>query len=89
MTKEQLPDLNNINSVGTNMHTGHATWSSFTSLSVTFEHAIGSGAQFMCWVLKELKELMGLKELKRYCWPIVVDIAAIVIVHGDGTIGDE
>lgn len=34
----------------------------------------------MCWVLKELKDDIGLKELKRYCCPIVVDIAAIAIM---------
>lgn len=42
---------------------------------------MGSGAQFMCWLLKELKDDMGLKVLKRYCCPIVVDIAAMVIVY--------
>ncbi|MPC42826.1 hypothetical protein E2C01_036458 [Portunus trituberculatus] len=56
-------------------------------LSVTFEHAIGSGAQFMCWELKELKDDIGLKELKRYCCPIVVDIAAIAIMVKTRTIG--
>lgn len=34
----------------------------------------------MCWVLKELNDDIGLKELKRYCCPIVVDIAAIAIM---------
>lgn len=41
----------------------------------------------MCWVLKELKDDIGLKELKRYCCPIVVDIAAIAIMVKTRTIG--
>lgn len=41
----------------------------------------------MCWELKELKDDIGLKELKRYCCPIVVDIAAIAIMVKTRTIG--